>query len=513
MDEAEVDADEKRVEFSENTKKTLKAAAGGRCCHPKCLRETDGVAKNDKGELVPRGFGVAAHIYSAKKRGPRGQGDLNSNQIKSDANGLWTCANHGRQIDDFKSEYSADYLLRMKAVRELGHALQLHDVTVTELVKHVGVQAWNDCVWDHVVNTSVDAIASVDEKPIKAAFTSIAIQRLSAIDQSNRTSSPGLLGKFKQRSLAVAISSIGNKSETDIEPNEISPHLMVSSAKNEVSIFMRERTRAFEIAKSWSRSYDPDLSSGKSIHDDRQILLSARDPRTGETIQPGTWQNAYIVSLIHYSPEEGELIEIAVRFSSDNISELRWKMSIMIQHGVVNITSHLLRRLATTPYIPEPDDRIEFWNYCSLIEKIAAGWQPVGYVSHLNRQSDYNSLENLDSRVFEIECRITRDDLALMLARCEKVRAGLEIERRWNEHCGYAFINRPVLVFNSEFFLDHVDAQLMRSAINELIAISDMQSIGNRGWETGPLKMFNEYVGLCLRYNMKGQLLFARKIF
>jgi hypothetical protein len=306
MADDEAGADDERLEFSPTTKKALKAAAGGRCCEPSCLRETDGATKNEKGMLVARGIGVAAHIYSAKKRGPRGQGGLSPEQIENASNGLWTCATHGRQIDDFQSDYTADDLLRMKAVRELAHALQLHDNTIAEFVKHVGIQAWNDCVWDHVADTPIEKMALVDTRPIKAEFISIAVQRLAAIDKLNHSPSLELPRKYKQRSIAAAISSIGNNTEKGKEPHGIASQLVVPAADKTVTPFVRERARALEIAKAWRRQHDPDHSANMRIYDDGQILLSARNPQTGEAIQPGVWQRAHIVSLIHYSPEDGK---------------------------------------------------------------------------------------------------------------------------------------------------------------------------------------------------------------
>jgi hypothetical protein len=187
-------------------------------------------------------------------------------------------------------------------------------------------------------------------------------------------------------------------------------------------------------------------------------------------------------------------------------------MLVMIQHGEVKISSHLQRNGLTIPYLPEYTDPAEFWSYYALIEKIHAGWQTIGYVSLLTGIGADKHKERLDLREFEIECTISKEDLALMLARCEKVKVGLGVEQQWKSHYACRYADQRVFIFNGDFFDELVDVQLIRSAVGDLMLFRDANPISPNGWEIGPLRMFNPYVGLFLRCDRKGLLYFTRRV-
>ena len=64
-------------------------------------------------------IGIAAHIYSARPRGPRGSGGLTENELKSPANGIWLCANHASLIDKHQGiEFPAERLHSYKTLHE-----------------------------------------------------------------------------------------------------------------------------------------------------------------------------------------------------------------------------------------------------------------------------------------------------------------------------------------------------------------------------------------------------------
>ncbi|MEM9964555.1 MAG: hypothetical protein AAGC58_04325 [Asticcacaulis sp.] len=63
--------------------------------------------------------GKAAHIYSAAKYGPRGQGILTDEQIRSPANGIWMCSDHSDLIDkNSGNRYAVTTLQSWKALHE-----------------------------------------------------------------------------------------------------------------------------------------------------------------------------------------------------------------------------------------------------------------------------------------------------------------------------------------------------------------------------------------------------------
>lgn len=73
-------------------------------------------------------LGIACHIYSASKEGPRGWGDKNEAFIKSEANGLWCCAVHGNVIDKKNGrDYPVSQLFAWKALAEARVLKQIND--------------------------------------------------------------------------------------------------------------------------------------------------------------------------------------------------------------------------------------------------------------------------------------------------------------------------------------------------------------------------------------------------
>jgi hypothetical protein len=105
-----------RIEFSDETKRVIAARAGYVCSFPGCSAPTVGPGPESH---QATNLGVAAHIYSAAAGGPRGHGDLASEQINHPNNGLWLCANHHREIDaNHGRRYPPQVLLSFKGLRE-----------------------------------------------------------------------------------------------------------------------------------------------------------------------------------------------------------------------------------------------------------------------------------------------------------------------------------------------------------------------------------------------------------
>lgn len=116
-----------REEFSDETKKIIAKRAAYRCSFPGCDRVTIGPGKAfDKVTLV----GEAAHIYSASRKGPRGQSDLTSQQLCSPQNGIWFCRVHSR-IPDLNNgrDYPPSMLHSYKALHESKVARELGEIT------------------------------------------------------------------------------------------------------------------------------------------------------------------------------------------------------------------------------------------------------------------------------------------------------------------------------------------------------------------------------------------------
>lgn len=105
-----------RQEFSQKTKDLLAGRAGYQCSHPECNIIT--IGPGDSSEEIAS-IGEAAHIYSASLNGPRGQGGLSDDDLKSAANGFWACKNHAKIIDTNSGRgFSAEQLKSWKLLHE-----------------------------------------------------------------------------------------------------------------------------------------------------------------------------------------------------------------------------------------------------------------------------------------------------------------------------------------------------------------------------------------------------------
>jgi hypothetical protein len=114
-----------RDDFSQTTKDTLAKRVNYRCSQ--CGQETAG-PHTDSTKAVS--IGVAAHITSAAKGGPRYDPSLTPEERKAPDNGIWMCQNHGKLVDADESRYTVEDLRAMKnkaeaaALRALEHKVQ-----------------------------------------------------------------------------------------------------------------------------------------------------------------------------------------------------------------------------------------------------------------------------------------------------------------------------------------------------------------------------------------------------
>ena len=85
-----------RSNFSKAVTRIIFERAGSHCSLPTCGQ----IAMGPSGQTQhSANIGVAAHIFSASPKGPRGQGGLSDKELALPENGIWLCANHARLID------------------------------------------------------------------------------------------------------------------------------------------------------------------------------------------------------------------------------------------------------------------------------------------------------------------------------------------------------------------------------------------------------------------------------
>jgi hypothetical protein len=105
-----------RAEFSAATRRIIAERAGYQCSVLNCGRLTKGPGPSP-GQVLD--IGMAAHIYSASPRGPRGSGGLSPAELREPENGIWCCYSHGKAIDaDAGNAYSVAELKAWKRLHE-----------------------------------------------------------------------------------------------------------------------------------------------------------------------------------------------------------------------------------------------------------------------------------------------------------------------------------------------------------------------------------------------------------
>lgn len=504
-----VEIGKRRINFTAATREILYKAAGGRCCFRTCLCLTEGVTEDRDGEAVVRGISVAAHVYSARAGGPRGQGGRTFEEIRDRSNGMWMCATHGREVDDFQDRYSAEHLLRMKAVRELAHELERQNGWIGFYVRECGVRDWNECVWENAAGTEVDLIAGIDTQAMVDAFMSRAIQKMALFDRHVDSLPPRLPAGFSLKPIVSAVSSLARPASVPEDPAWIVERPTGGAV---VSEYERERRRAIEIAKAWLEeegACSPAMTGLTSIS---EVLLGARDPVSGQILAGGIWQRADIRCRLSYSHEEGEVVGIESLHSFDDVSAFDWRLTVEIKHGTHSIKSRLRASPLRTPYLRSPFDRDKFHRYHGLLAKIAAGWEPIGYLSRLVHGAGMNSISELFAEPFEIDLYIGPEALRKLGRDCDKVLAGLEVARKWGEHLGFEQPVHTEFLFDEVFFVDSVEPELIRFAGDELMAAYTRERQDPRAWKTGPLFMTNPRSGVRFAYR-RGTLVFERALY
>jgi hypothetical protein len=133
-----------RIGFDRETRRVIGMRSGYRCAHPHCKgRTTIGPAKRPQ---EYEDTGKASHIFAASKRGPRGQGNLAPEELRSAVNGIWLCSEHASQVDTNNGvDYPPSVLLGWKAAHEVRIARE-HDAMLYPF-------GWVECL--HIVDAPV----------------------------------------------------------------------------------------------------------------------------------------------------------------------------------------------------------------------------------------------------------------------------------------------------------------------------------------------------------------------
>lgn len=114
-----------RIDFTSVTKDRVAGRAGYRCSFPGCGRTTIGPGNGPR-ETVS--IGVAGHIFSAAPRGPRGQGGLTVEELRSIDNAIWLCKPHELVDANRGNKFPPSLLHAYKDLHEARISRELGDI-------------------------------------------------------------------------------------------------------------------------------------------------------------------------------------------------------------------------------------------------------------------------------------------------------------------------------------------------------------------------------------------------
>ena len=106
-----------RLDFSSKVKNNIKHRASFICSNPDCRILTISASKEDESLFILRG--IVAHIYPASLNGPRYNDYITKQEIQSEDNGIYLCANCSHMIDKNNGlDYPAEMLKKWKKEHE-----------------------------------------------------------------------------------------------------------------------------------------------------------------------------------------------------------------------------------------------------------------------------------------------------------------------------------------------------------------------------------------------------------
>lgn len=432
------DKKSRRINFSPSTKLKLAKAAGFYCSYPACLVPTTGPSVDDDGNDSAAGIAVAAHIYPASKNGPRKKEGMTAEQIRSVSNGIWLCHTHGTLIDELQHEFPAEMVIEMKNVREYAQSLSLKLPDVAFFVGYIGVKRLDAIVRKHWPNP--------DQEKIRVDVISEGIKCTPASDDPLWTQMPTPPAKFDLKPIQRAAS-----------PRVV--HIADRPSQPRRESFPNDRRRAIDIISSWRGRAERNGWNGKGFNINYcYVKITAREPGSGDIAETFLWVRGDSTNLYDYTLIDGESLILDVNHTGYGPSNLNWHLNVTIKDGAYCTTSTLrILRPIRLSVSYERHEKAEFEAYAQILEKLASGWEPIGYVGI--EPSEESSSEKVFPEPFSIRNEITEGQLAQALKRCARVRLGYELAEIW----GLWFY------FNNTFFNNALDETIIWEASVDLL--------------------------------------------
>lgn len=374
MNTTQVAAKNCRAEFAQGTKAALAAAAGYLCCI--CLNSTTlAVAKKGKkakNSAVLRragGDGVASHIYGATGSGCPRPSQMSANELKHESNGIWTCATHGRLIDDNEEHYPVDKLQRLKRIREFGHELTHTSLTVKRYFTVIPLEIFNDIVtaFAHDLDHSVSAIeANVESAAIHYLQSKLKLERPATLKMEAQG--------FPAAALPKAIKHEIEGSDNDAQKI---PCNVRAPAKRKTTIQLIDGGALQEIADSWFEEHDYIPNRVNHLHlQDTLLSLMAVNLETHEISKErlDTYGFAAVYVSVGENPQTDRRYQLSARGHGHDELEICWRYNYNIPNFKGSFSR--LKSARISLYYPEAFIQ-QLRAYEAILEKIASGWKPA----------------------------------------------------------------------------------------------------------------------------------------
>lgn len=419
----------RRIDFPVTTKRLLAERAGLLCAYTDCTVATKAPAKNKKGEDSAVGIAIAAHIYAASPGGTRPPpASMSPDQIKDVSNGVLMCRTHAGMVDDFQDEYPPELVLQMKRVREFAQHLSVTQPSVAFLVGWMGVKRLDRIVQDHLPELDV---AKITAEVIRVGKHWLG-HNLPADD--GPTLPPAKTFAVKKNISAKTLSVALKEAEA------------LRQSTVQIDDFAMQRLRAVDITTTFIRKNIEILRQGllgdKSLHvGDGQVRIVAQNPATGDITDASHSVRSTTSCLFHSPKNLPEEIYLRVLCTRG----FTWELEQSFADNTMKLKSELDIPWFFTPKDSQDQvERVQFESYVKVLDALASGWSPLGYVSM--RPSEILNEQDLHPRPFKITSKITPQTLEEVQTRNARIRLAYEFGDRWD--VGYSFND---LLFDKRF--------------------------------------------------------------
>jgi hypothetical protein len=347
-----------------------------------------------------KGVAIAAHIYAASPGGPRPPVGLTDEEIRAESNGIWLCPDDAAKVDAFQFEYPAELLLEMKRVRVFSQSLALQNPTVGFIAHFIGMKRVDSIVRQHLPDLDQAKIT----KSVKAAYI--------------RTEIVHSIAELPFSHVALALSSTPVLSRVIRE--------VIVSANHRLQI---EDQLWRDVINDWSAHFlEFGQRSEKPVarSDHGYAKISARNPKTGEILKDSVRTSAFVMLIDGDDPYNPKTKHLLLQHTFTPFNSLEWKLKVKPAFGTFEVYSVLTVYRDVSPgYSESKNDRESFNSYAAVLDKLAQGWEPIGYVGLSVGEGNDNG--NYHPTPVNIICQVGPEQFESRSRRCERVKLGYEI--------------------------------------------------------------------------------------